>query len=30
MMFNKEVRLSHVGNNVHHVKAKLNEQVALC
>lgn len=27
MMFSEEVRLSHVGNNVHHVKTKLNEQV---
>lgn len=27
MMFSEEVRLSHVGNNVHYVKTKLNEQV---
>jgi len=30
MIFSEEVRLSHVGNNVHHVKTKLNEQVDLC
>jgi hypothetical protein len=29
-MFSREVRLSHVGNNVHHVKIKLHEQVDLC